>query len=131
MIVLLIVVFVYSLPIRQKRRKGLPNKKSEALGLGLALMVHAGHECLEVGCFVFCDGWLIVDVVILEYLREHVGNSLALWVAHGIDSSVGTFSHELMLQAVAVSVATDDATHFPEAEVVEEVAARNAYLAHE
>lgn len=94
-------------------------------------MVHAVHECLKVGFFVFSNGWLVWYVVILEDLREHVGNGLALWVSHRIDSSIDTFSHELVLQAVAVSVATDDATHFPEAEVVEEFTMRDAYLAHE
>ena len=72
-------------------------RKSEALWLGLALVVHTGHECLKVGCIVFCDGWLIVDVIILKYLRQHVADRLALWVSHRIDSSVGTFSHQLML----------------------------------
>ena len=93
-------------------------KKSEALWLGLALVAHAGNECLEVGCFVVGDGCLIVDVVILEYLREHVGNGLALRVAHGIDSSVGTFSHQLVLQPIALAVAANDATCLPEADVV-------------
>ena len=92
---------------------GVRLHKSEALRLGLALMVHAGHECLEVGCFVVGDGWLIVDVVILEDLREHVGNGLALWVSHRIDSSVCAFSHELMLQPVALSVAHDDEVNLP------------------
>ena len=92
--------------------------KSEALWLGLALVVHAIHECLEVGCFVFCDGRLIVDVVILEYLWEHIGNGFALWISHHVDCSVGTFSHQLMLQPVALAVAANDATCLPEADVV-------------
>ena len=126
------VLWVYYRPHKKAR-----DTKSEALWLGLALIVlllhcvESVHLCLKFLGFLVGHGWLIVDVVILEYLREHVGNSLAFRVAHGIDSSVGTFSHELMLQPVAVAVATDDATNFPEAEVVEEVAARNAYLAHE
>ena len=105
--------------------------KSETLWLGLALMVHAGHESLKVGCFVIGDGWLIVDVIIFKYLWEHVADGLALWVAHGVDSSVCTFSHQLVLQSIAVAVASDDATDFPEAEVVEELTTLDAYLAHE
>ena len=103
---------------RGRRDYDRHKKKSEALWLGLALVAHAGHECLEVGCFVVGDGCLIVDVVILEYLREHVGKGLALRVAHGIDSSVGTFSHQLVLQPIALAVAANDATCLPEADVV-------------
>ena len=99
--------------------------------MGLALMVHAGHECLEVGCFVVGDGWLIADVVILKYLREHVADGLALWVSHRIDSSVCAFGHELVLQAVAAAVASDDAADFPKLDFVEKLSARDAYLAHE
>jgi hypothetical protein len=39
--------------------------------------------------------------------------------------------HELVLQAVAAAVASDDAAHLPEAEVVEEGVAGDSYLAHE
>ena len=105
--------------------------KSEALRLGLALVVHAGHEFLEVGYFVFCDGWLIVDVVILKDLREHVGNSLAFWVSHRIDSSVCTFGHQLMLQSVALAVATNDATCLPESDFIQKLTPANSYLANE
>lgn len=118
----------FTVDLTEKREE----RKSEALRLGLALVVHAGHECLEVGFFVFCDGWLIVVIVIVfKYLWEHVGNGLAFWVSHRIDSSVCTFSHQLMIQAVALAVASDNATDFPEAEVVEKFAALDAYLAHE
>ena len=106
-------------------------RKSEALWLGLALVVHAGHECLEVCCLVFCDGWLIVDVIIFKYLWEHVGNGLALRVAHSIDSSVGTFSHQLMLQPVALAVAANDATCLPEADFIQELTSADSYLANE
>ena len=96
------------------------------------LLVHTCHECLEASSIFIADEWFIVNVVIiLKYLREHVGNGLALWVSHGIDSSVCTFSHELMLQAVAVAVASDNAADFPEAEIVEELTTGDAYLAHE
>lgn len=117
----------FTIDLTEKREA----RKSEALRLGLALVVHTGHECLEVRYFVFCDGWLVVDVVILEDLREHIGNGLSFWVSHGIYGSVGTFSHQLMLQPVAVAVAANDATDFPESEVVEELTTGDTYLAHE
>ena len=104
----------FTIDLTEKREA----RKSEALWLGLALVVHAVHECLEVGCFVICDGWLIVDVIILKYLWEYIGNGLSFRVSHGIDSSVGAFGHQLVLQPVAVAVATNDATCLPEADVV-------------
>ena len=104
----------FTIDFTEKRKA----RKSEALWLGLALVVHAVHECLEVGCFVVCNGWFIVDVVILEDLWEHVGNGLTFWVSHRVDGSKGTFSHQLMLQSVALAVAANDATCLPEADVV-------------
>ena len=127
--------FIVSLHIGDKSVVGLLiKKKAKRLSWYLALVVlciHASHECQEFGRFVFCYGWLVWYVIILENPREHVGNGLAFRVAHGIDSSVCTFSDELVLQAVAVAVAADNAAHFPEAEVVEEFTTGDAYLAHE
>ena len=99
--------------------------------MGLALCVHSFHECLEVGCFVFCDGWLIADVVILEDLREHIGNGLSFRVSHGIDGSKGTFSHQLMLQPVALAVTANDATCLPECHFVQEFMPAQSYFANE
>ena len=48
-----------------------------------------------------------------------------------MDGSIDAFSEELVCQLVALAVASDDAAHFPKAEVVEEVTAGDAYLAHE
>jgi hypothetical protein len=36
-----------------------------------------------------------------------------------------------VLQAVAAAVATDDAAHFPEGDVVEELTTRQSYLAND
>lgn len=98
----------------------------------IVLGVDFGHECLEFGSFAFGDGWLVVVVVvILEYLGEHIGDGLALGVAHGVDGGVGALGYELVLQAVALAVATDDAAGLPEGDVVEELAAGDANLANE
>lgn len=70
-------------------------------------------------------------VVVLEEHGEHIPNGLALSVAHGIGGSIDTLCHELVLQAVAAAVASDDAAHLPELEVVEEGVMGDAYLAHE
>ena len=65
----------FTIDLTEKREE----RKNEALWLGLALVVHAVHECLEVGCFVVGDGWLWVFVVIiLKDLREYVGNGFSL-----------------------------------------------------
>ena len=100
--------------------------------MGLALMVHAVHECLESGCFVVSDGWLIVVIVIiLKYLWEYIGNCLALGVAHGEHGGVGTFGHQLMLQPVALAVAHDDEVNLPQPQIVQKLVAVVAYLAYD
>ena len=118
----------FTIDLTEKREA----RKSEALRLGLALCVHSFHECLEVGCFVFCDGWLIVViVVVVKYLWEHVGNGLAFRVTHRVDSCVGTFGHQLMFQTVSLAVATNDATCLPESDFIQKLTPANSYLANE
>jgi len=105
----------FAIDLTEKREA----RKSETLWLGLALFVYSFHECLEVGCFVFCDRWLIVVIVIiLKYLREHIGNGLSFWVAHRVYRCVDTFSHQLMFQAVALAVAHDDEVNLPQPQIV-------------
>lgn len=94
------------------------------------MAVDVFHFSLQLNFFFFGDGWLIV-VIIVEKHGKRVGHGLALRVAHGIDGGVGTFGHELVLQAVAAAVAPDDAAYLPEADVVEKFTTRDAYLAHE
>ena len=92
-------------------------------------------ECIHYGlklCYVFSRDWRFVVIIVgIEEHREHVGHGLALGVAHDIPGGVGTFGNELMLQSVALTVASDDTTNLPEAEVVEKLTAGDAYLAHE
>ena len=66
-----------------------------------------------------------------EYSWEHVCRCFPLWVAHGERGGIDAFSDELVLQAVAVAVASDDAAYLPEAEVVEKFTTGDAYFAHE
>ena len=91
-------------------------------------------DCIHLGlkfCHVFSrDGRLIVVIVVVEEHGEHVGHGLALGVAHDVDSGIDTFGHQLMFQQVAATVATDDAAHFPEAEVVEKFTAGDSDFAH-
>ena len=95
----------------------------------IGLAVDEVHLGLKLRFFFFCDGRLVV--VIIEEHRKHVGHGLALGVAHGVHGGVGTFGHELVLQQVAAAVASDDAAHFPKADVIEEFTAGDANLAHE
>lgn len=96
------------------------------------LLVHTCHECLEVGCIFIADGWFIVDVVIIfEYLREYGGNGLSFRVAHGEHGGVGTFGHQLMLQSVSLAVAHDDEVNLPQPQIIQELVAVIAYLAHD
>jgi len=95
-------------------------------------LVHMCHECLKVFCIFIADGWFIVDVIfIFEYLREYVGNGLSFRVAHGVNGSVCTFSHQLMLQPVALAVAHDDELNLPQPQIIQELVAVVAYLAHD
>lgn len=48
-----------------------------------------------------------------------------------MDGSIDAFGEQLVCQSVALAVAPDDAAHFPDAEVVEELTAWDANLAHE
>lgn len=92
-------------------------------------------ECIHYGmklCYVFSRDWRFVVIIVgIEEHGEHVGHGLALGVAHRIDSSVGTFSHELMLQSVTLAVAHDDEVNFPQPQIVQKLVAVVAYLAHD
>ena len=89
------------------------------------------NEALQVLLFLVADGWHeFVFVVIIEDLREHIGDSL-LRFAHRMDGGVDVFGYELMEQAVATSIAVDDKVCLPIAQVVQELTSRYAYLAHE
>ena len=113
---------------------GHTNKESGLWLAALFFLPFGVLSCHEIEQFLLvfvADGGLVVIVVVLEEYGEHVGYGLALWVAHGEHRGVGTFGDELVLQAVALSVASDDTANFPEANVVEELTAGDAYLAHE
>ena len=97
----------------------------------------AGIDCInqlpQVGSVLFADWWLgvVVAVVVAEEYGEHVGDGLALGASHSVGGGIDTFGEQLVRQAVALAVATDDAAHLPEAEVVEEITARDSDFAHE
>lgn len=92
-------------------------------------ILHFGHE---VGFFLVGDGWgTVVVIIVVKEHWEHVCDFLALWVAHGVDGCVGTLGYELVLQAVAAAVSSDDAQGLPVDDVIEEFAAGNADLAYD
>ena len=97
----------------------------------MALKLISLHEVNEVLLVFFRQRVIGFVVIVLEEYGEHILHGLALSVAHGIGGGIDTLCHKLVLQAVAAAVASDDAAHLPELEVVEEFTARNAYLAHE
>ena len=96
----------------------------------VCLSVDSVHFSLKFCHFFSRDGRLVVVVVIIEEHGEHVGHGLALWVTHDVDSGIDTFSHQLMLQQVAATVASDDAANLPEAEVIEKFTAWDSNFAH-
>ena len=93
------------------------------------VVVYSVYLCLHLFHIFLGDGRLVA--VVVEEHGEYVFHSFALRVTHGIHGSVGTFGYQLMLQSVALSVAAYDAANLPEAEVIEEFTAGDAYLAHE
>ncbi len=89
------------------------------LPLLLQTCVFCCHEVLQVLLLLGGDGWHeFVFVVIIEDLREHIGDSL-LRFAHRMDGSVDVFGYELMEQAVATTVAVDDEVRFPITQIVQ------------
>lgn len=94
------------------------------------LAVERIHHGLQFFHVFSRDGRLVVVIVVVEEHGEHVGHGLALGVAHDVDGGIDTFGHQLMLQQVAATIATDDASHFPEADVVEELTAGDSDFAH-
>jgi hypothetical protein len=83
-------------------------------------------------CHVFLtNGRLFVVIVCVEYNWEHVSYGLTFRVTHGVDGGVGAFGEELVLQHVSLAVAPNNAAYLPELDVIEELTAWDAYLAHE
>jgi xanthine/uracil/vitamin C permease (AzgA family) len=94
-------------------------------------ILHLGHMILYGGrLFVLADGLLVVIIVIEEH-REYVFHSFTLRVTHGVSGGVGALGYELMFQAVALAVASDDAAHLPETDVIQKLTAGDSYFAHE
>ena len=90
------------------------------------------HHLLQVGGFGFGNLRFLrfVDVVAEEF-REQVFDGLAFRIAHGVHRRIGALRHHLQFEPVTAAVALDDAANLPEAQVVEEVTTRDAYLAYE
>lgn len=107
------------------------------LGALAVLLSVTGIDCInqlpQVGSILFADWRLgvVVAAVVVEEYGEHVGDSLALGAAHSVGGGIDTFGEQLVCQAVALAVATDDTAHLPEAEVVEEITAGDSDCAHE
>ena len=82
--------------------------------------------------FLGCDGvWMLVFVIFLEELWKHVIDGLAIGVAHGVRCGIYYLRQQLMGKPVALAVAAYDAVDFPPCQLIQELVARDAYLAHE
>lgn len=84
---------------------------------------------MEFAAFFVCQIIAMV-IVILEKLWKDVTDGLSLGVAHGEHGGKGAFGHKLMLESIAVAVATDYAANLPEAKVVEEFTTWDSDFAH-
>ena len=93
--------------------------------------VEGVHVCLKVGCFVLCDGWLIVDVIILKEHGEHVFGCLSFGVAHHMDGGIHRLCQQLIGQSVALVESTDYATGLPESNLIQELMTADSILAYE
>ena len=97
----------------------------------VCLTVDCVHFSLKFCHFFSRDGRLVIVIVVVEEHGEHVGHGLALWVAHGVGGGIDALGDELVLQSVALAVATYDAANLPEADVVEKFTAGDSDFAHE
>ena len=107
--------------------------QNAVMGLpALPLRIHRRHFRLEHRHLVLSYLRLVaIFLIVLKQHGEHVGDGLALRVSHGIDSGKYALGHELVFQLVAPAVTSDDTTHFPEPQVVEELTARDTNLAND
>ena len=72
-----------------------------------------------------------VVVFIVEEVGEHVpGGDVVFVTNEGEGAGECVLSQQLHVDASALAVAANDATDFPELDVVEEFSATDAYLAH-
>lgn len=81
--------------------------------------VHLGDE---FSGFLFCDWRLCIVFIILKERGEHVGNSLAFTTSEGVGAGIDVLSEQLHEYLAALAVASDDATGFPEVDVIEKLA---------
>ena len=96
----------------------------------VCLAVVCFHKGLKVFHVFLGEGRFVVIIVVVEEHGEHVGHGLALWITHDVDGGIDAFSHQLVFQQVAATVASDDAANLPEVDVVEELTAGDSDFAH-
>ena len=90
------------------------------------------HVCLKSCAFFWCELWFKVFlVIILEYLREHVGNGLAFGVSHHMDGGIHRLCQQLIGQSVALVESTEYATGLPEANLIQKLMTADSILAYE
>ena len=112
-------------------------KKCRGLLFLLALSLLTGEAsvlCCDVGQQVL-DGILIhwhgLLVPVVEVEVEDVDGTLLLWVAHTEQRRPDLHALELIHQDVTALIALHDASGLPSAYLVQELPARDAYLAYE
>lgn len=93
--------------------------------------INGFHLGDEFSGFLFCDWRLCIVFVILEDGGEHVGDSLAFTASKGVGAGIDVLSEQLHEYLATLAVASDDATGFPEVDVIEKLAAGQSYFANE
>ena len=126
-----LLFFVYFLTILRLNHH-VEHEKKHRLGWSMLSPFEVVHHFLKVFCVLLGDFGCRSGVVFdLEEFREHLLRGHAFRVTHSVDGCEHHFRHHLQFEQVAAAVAFDDMAHLPEAQLVQELSAVNAYLAYE
>ena len=90
------------------------------------------HEFLKFILFFLCDSrFHVVVVIILEEHWEHLLRCVAFRTTECVGAGEDVLGDELIEKMVTLAIAANDATGFPELDVVQELAAAQTYFANE
>lgn len=90
------------------------------------------HEFLKFILFFLCDSRLhLVVVIVLEEHWEHLLRGVAFRTTECVGAGEDVLCDELIQEMVTLAVSSDDATGFPELDIIEELTTRDSYLANE
>ena len=99
---------------------------------GCILCIDGIHLGLKFFYLFLCDGWFDVFVIVVEEGWEHIFDSQVFLVfPERKGAGVDILCQELHEYLTTLAVAANDASGFPEADVIEKFSATDSYLANE